>query len=119
MHQTDTEMCIHAKKIHSNSGYDFQITLQSTVKCYPTNSEVSKARLQKQLLKGAVLSCLGRVGQTNVLPRRREDVGRNSQVKAEAEVVSERVKVFYHRKEKQSRWEKSTCYVMTRHRGTK
>lgn len=73
------------KKLHSGSGCDFQITLQSTVKCYPVNSKVSKAGLQKQLLKAAALSCSGRVGQT----RRREDVGRNSQVKAEAELVRE------------------------------
>lgn len=87
------------KKLHSGSGCDSQITLQSTVKCYLVNSKVSKAGLQKQLLKGAFLSCLGRVGQT----RRREDVGRNSQVKAEAKIVSERVKVLQHKKDKKSR----------------
>lgn len=77
------------------------------VECYPMNSKVSKAGLQKQLSKAAALSCLGRVGQTtSVLSRRREDVGRNSQVQAEAEVISERVKVFYLKKDNQSRWEK-------------
>lgn len=80
------------------------------------NSKVSKAGLQKQLSKAAALSCLGRVGQTtSVLSRRREDVGRNSQVQAEAEVISERVKVFYLKKDNQSRWEKDqrpTCVAM-------
>lgn len=81
----------------------------------PMNSEVSKAGLQKQLLRAAVLRCFCGVGQSrSVLLRRKEDMGRNSQVKAEAEVISERTKVFrkLFRKEKQSRWEKdqrSTC----------
>lgn len=75
------EMCMHAKKIHSGPGYELQITLQSTVKYYPMNSEKSEAGLQNQILKAAVLSCLGRAEQTSVLPRRREDVGKNSQVR--------------------------------------
>lgn len=91
------------KKLHTGSGYDFQITLQSTAKCYPVNGEVSEAGLQKQLLKAAALSCLGRMGQTSVLSRRREDVGRNSQIKAEAELVSGRVKLLYRKKDEQSR----------------
>ena len=84
-------------------------------KCYPMNSKVSKAGLQKQLLRAAVLSCSGRVGQTRSVILRREDTGRNSQVKAEAEVISKRTKVFYCRKEKQSRWEKdqrSSCVAV-------
>lgn len=79
------------------------------------NSKVSKAGLQKQLSKAAALSCSGRVGQTTSALSRRKDVGRSSQVQAEAEVISERVKVFYLKKDNQSRWEKDqrpTCVAM-------
>lgn len=90
-------------------------------KWHPMNSGVSKVWLKKQLLRAVAFNCSGRVWQTrNLLLRRREYIGRNSQVKAEAEAISNRTKVSYYRKEWQSRWEKDQSVLLcdgSSHRG--